>query len=126
MLNELSRQATSQIQDEFRVHDTPKEIDIFCPGTPTVTIKDLMASAESAFIEGGECMVVNLRGENFSFKLRYARPCLVTLPKTVTYLSLDFALSLDLTSDWSFIVLSLNCEEAKRSSFFYDGESNDI
>ena len=70
MLNELSRQATSQIQDEFRVHDTPKEIDIFCPGTPTVTIKDLMASAESAFIEGGECMVVNLRGENFSFKLR--------------------------------------------------------
>ena len=87
MLSELSRQATSQLQDEFRVHDTPKEIDIFCPGSPVVTIKDLMANAESAFIEGGECMVVNLRGENFSFKL------------------------------------SLNCEEAKRSSFFYDGET---
>ena len=38
----------------------------------------------------------------------------------------DFVLSLDFTSDWSFIVISLNCEEAKRSSFFYDGESNDI
>ena len=65
MLSELSRQATSQLQDEFRVHDTPKEIDIFCPGSPTVTIKDLMANAESAFIEGGECMVVNLRGREF-------------------------------------------------------------
>jgi hypothetical protein len=70
ILSEKSRQASLNLGDDFLAKgvDNPKEIDIFCPGNPIVSIKDLVTDAASAF-EGGECMVINMKGENFSFRL---------------------------------------------------------
>jgi len=69
MLNEKSRQAVTQLNDNFLTSvDSPKEIEIICQGSPMVTIKDLITDHANAF-EGGECMVLKLKGDNFSFRL---------------------------------------------------------
>jgi hypothetical protein len=70
ILSEKSRQASQNLGADFLAKgvDNPKEIDIFCPGNPVVSIKDLVTDTASTF-EGGECMVINMKGENFSFRL---------------------------------------------------------
>jgi hypothetical protein len=52
--------------DFFASIDTPKEIEIFCPGAnPIVSIKDLVTESFSG--REGECIVIKISGENFSF-----------------------------------------------------------
>ena len=69
MLNEKSRQATVKLGNDFiTTVDSPKEIEILCPGSPIVSIRDLVTDAANAF-DGGECLVVKLKGDNFSFRL---------------------------------------------------------
>jgi hypothetical protein len=69
MMNEKSRQAVTQLNDDFLTSvDSPKEIEIICQGSPMVTIKDLITDHANAF-EGSECMVLKLKGDNFSFRL---------------------------------------------------------
>lgn len=69
MLNEKSRQATTKLGNDFMTSvDSPKEIEILCPGSPIISIRDLVTDTATAF-EGGECLVVKLKGDNFSFRL---------------------------------------------------------
>jgi len=70
LLNHRFQQARQGLTEAFldRVEDKPKEIEIFCPGEPIVTIKDLVNDAANAF-DGQECMVLKLTGHNFNFRL---------------------------------------------------------
>jgi hypothetical protein len=48
--------------------DTPKEIEIVCQGTPTVSVKDMIA--EAASVHGDkECTTLRVKGESFHFEL---------------------------------------------------------
>ena len=48
--------------------DSPKEIEILCSGNPLISIKDLVTDTANAF-DGGECLVIKLKGDNFAFRL---------------------------------------------------------
>jgi hypothetical protein len=54
--------------------DTPKEIEIFCPGpqSPVVTIRDIIRDFEENQddnLDKKKCMTLKLTGSNFNFKL---------------------------------------------------------
>lgn len=53
MKTEHARQASSDLHSQFN-SDKPKEIEIVCASTPTVSIRDLMQNSE----DDGECMYV--------------------------------------------------------------------
>ena len=51
MKTEKARQASGELHSQF-ASDQAKEIEIICPGTPTVLIRDLIDNADSS----DECM----------------------------------------------------------------------
>lgn len=69
MLGQQSIEATKKLSSDFMgTTDSPKEIEILCAGNPLVTIKDLVTDTANAF-DGGECLVIKLKGDNFAFRL---------------------------------------------------------
>ena len=69
MLGQQSIEATKKLGSDFMGHaDSPKEIEITCSGSPLVSIRDLVTDTANAF-DGGECLVVKLKGDNFAFRL---------------------------------------------------------
>ena len=69
MVTEKSRQATLNLGSDFTTSaNNPKEIEILCQGSPTVTVKDIVSFAGSGS-DDQECLVIKVMGDNFSFQL---------------------------------------------------------
>ena len=66
---EQGRYSLNKLQEDFLAgSDTPKEIEITCPGEdPVVTIKDLISESGENF--DGECVVIKMSGKKFTFRM---------------------------------------------------------
>ena len=75
MMSARAKQAVMELSDILteKVEDRPKEIEITCPGnvSPSVIIRDLVPETASGGLgfDGGECMVLKMKGHNFDFAL---------------------------------------------------------